>query len=116
MAAGRYNFTIEQHATFSRTLTFRDSTGALINMTPYTAKLQARVSPDSATPTINWTIALGNIVMGGAAGTIQWKATAIETGLLSFETIPYDFVVYDATGTVWRRIEGMVTLSKGIAR
>ncbi|WP_279631030.1 hypothetical protein [Rathayibacter sp. VKM Ac-2759] len=40
--AGKYNFTIEQGVAFTRVVTWKDASGALVNLTNKTARMQVR--------------------------------------------------------------------------
>jgi hypothetical protein len=51
MSAGYHHFIIEQGATFGQTLTLKDSTGTLINLTGFTGAMSLKESPD-ATATV----------------------------------------------------------------
>ena len=48
MAAGTYNFTLEQGSTFSRQITVQEN-GTALNLTGYTARMQMRSTHDSST-------------------------------------------------------------------
>ncbi len=49
MAAGKYSFLIEQGATLSFELQYKDSAGTPIDLTGYIARMQIRSSVDSTT-------------------------------------------------------------------
>ena len=48
MSAGAYDITCEQGATFSRTLTVKDSSGAVRDLSTYTARMQVRRTQSSS--------------------------------------------------------------------
>ena len=54
MAAGKYNFTLEQGTTFSREITVQDS-GSAMNLTGYTPRMQMRSTHDSSTIALTFT-------------------------------------------------------------
>ena len=55
MSAGAYDITCEQGATFSRTLTVKDSSGAARDLSSYTAKMQVRRTQSSSSTLIELT-------------------------------------------------------------
>jgi len=117
MAAAEYNFTIEQGATFSKTITYYDANGALVDLTSYTAAMKARVNKsDTATVIISSGGSQNlTITLGGALGTIALAMTATQTAALSFDKAYYDLEL-TLSSTVTRIIQGMITLSKEVTK
>lgn len=78
MSAGVYNMTIEQGATFLISFTWKDSTGAAIDLTDYviTSKLKRKLS--DIIPVLEFTCE----VLVAANGTFQISLTAAQTALL----------------------------------
>ncbi len=66
MSAGTHNFTIEQGTTFELPLIWKDSQTppVPINVTGYTARLQARETIASTTVLLDMTTANGKVVTG----------------------------------------------------
>ena len=54
MAAGTYNFTIEQGTTFSRVLTLQEN-GSAMNLTGYSVASQMRSTHDSSSTVVGYT-------------------------------------------------------------
>ena len=51
MAAGQYNFTIEQGSTLKKQFTYKDSTGAVVDLDGYDVRMQLRSNAgDSGDP------------------------------------------------------------------
>jgi len=115
MTAGTYDITIEQGATFSRVLTYRDSTDALINLTGYTARLQMRESVDSTTTFISLTTENGGITLGGALGTITLAITATASAAITVSQGVYDLELINGA-TITRLVEGSVIINKEVTR
>lgn len=97
MNAELYNFDgvtgelIEIGATFDVTMTYKDGAGSPINLTGFSAQLQAVRAIGDTTPILDMTTANGKIILGGVAGTIQLLLTAAQTGVLVIlgeETFP----------------------------
>ena len=116
MAAGRYNIKIEQGATFRFEIVYRDSNSAIVNLTGYTARMQIRPIPSSATILVNASTANGKIVITPLLGQIVVSLTATETAALDFTSARYDLEIEASNGTVTRLIEGVVTLSPEVTR
>jgi hypothetical protein len=113
----RYKLEIQQGATLSLTATWADSTGAAVNLTGYTARMQVRASYDATSTVLALTSAAGDIVLGGAAGTIAITASATVTAAL---TAPwngvYDLELVSGGGVVTRLLEGPATVSPEVTR
>lgn len=118
MSAATYNFTIEQGATFSKIITWKDSTGAGINLTGYTiaGKIKRKTSDQTALATFTATLAN----QGTNPGQFTLSLTATETAALPTVIGPTAQkalleCVYDieaTTGsTVYRLLEGIVSIS-----
>ncbi|RLJ02069.1 MAG: hypothetical protein DRP08_04900 [Candidatus Aenigmatarchaeota archaeon] len=118
MAAGKYNFTIEQGSTYNGTLTFyTDATQTTpIDFTGYTWRMQLRSTVSSSTVLLELTTENGRIdVTNQDVGIILLKLTAVETEALSFSSAAYDLESISGA-TVDRKLFGRVTLSKEVTR
>lgn len=107
---GTYNFTIYKGTTFSRVFTYKDSTGALIDLTGYTATFTAKPSTTYGTNAIALTGSPG-IVLGGTAGTITLTIDATTTGALTDDLYVYSLRLTSASGIVSGLIKGTITVS-----
>jgi len=119
MAAGKYDITIEQGATFSKTFTWKNSARVVISNTGYTAAMQVRETVASTTTILSSTgTSPGiSIALGGALGTITVTITSTVTAALDFETAVYDLeLTLTSTGAVTRLLEGEVFLSREVTR
>ena len=131
--AGEYNFTIEQGADFTRTFTWTDAAGALVNLTTYTARMKIKTAAggdliaslasnaNTTVPYIDvngaaqtYTSAASGITLGGAAGTIIVTILAAGTTLMNFKRGVYDLELVSASSVVTRLLEGNVLLSKEV--
>lgn len=122
MPAGRYSFTIEQGATFSRTITYRNSAGVAVNLTGYTARMKAKTA-DLATTILDLVDAgasgsqINAITLGGAAGTVTLALTPAQTAALAATTdfdLVYDLEIVSAGGVVTRLLEGRVKVAREV--
>jgi hypothetical protein len=116
MAAGTLDITIEQGATFDLVLTWQVN-GAPVNLTSYTARLQARVDIDETDTVLSLTTSAGGgITLGGAAGTITLNRSATQTALLVAGGYIYDLELASGAGVVTRLVEGDLLISPEVTR
>ena len=123
MAAGVYNTTVERGSTFQLTLTYKDASSALVNLSTWTARMQVRETPASASTILT---------SEGGSPTIAIDTTNEATGVLVFTVTPanttaispssltsafYDIEIQkDGTGEVRRVLQGKLTISPEITR
>jgi hypothetical protein len=112
--AGEYNFTIEQGATFNLLMTWKIDNVA-VNLTGYTARLQARIDVDETDTILSLTTGAG-ITLGGAAGTITLDQTATQTALLPKGEYVYDLELQSSGGVVTRLLQGELNISAEVTR
>jgi len=114
--AENYSFVIDQGADWYLNLQYKDSAGAAINLTNYTAAMQFRLTVDAATAAISLTQASG-ITITGATGTLAIHATAAQTGALDDSAkYDYDLEITSPAGVVTRLIQGVASVSSQITR
>ena len=112
--AGEYNFTIEQGATFNLLMTWKID-NVPVNLTGYTARLQARIDVDETDTILSLTTGAG-ITLGGAAGTISLDQTATQTALLPKGEYVYDLELQSSGGIVTRLLQGELNISAEVTR
>jgi hypothetical protein len=112
--AGEYNFTIEQGATFNLLMTWRID-NVPVNLTGYTARLQARIDVDETETILSLTTGAG-ITLGGALGTISLDQTATQTALLPKGEYVYDLELQSSGGIVTRLLQGELNISAEVTR
>ena len=116
MAAGTYNFASEQGATLERIITYRDSAGALVNLTSYTARMQIRVAVETATFILELTTANGGITLGGALGTSSILISDTVMSSIPAATYVYDLEIVSPSGKVTRLVEGKFAVKAEVTR
>ena len=115
MAAGVYDITIEQGATFTMSLTWKDSTGSPVNLTGYTARMQVRTNYEAESTLVSLTSSGGDITLGGALGTIAVTIAATATQSLQLDEAVYDLELVNGA-TVTRLIQGRAIISREVTR
>jgi hypothetical protein len=115
---GQYDFVIVQGATFNPTIIYQDSSGAVVDITNWTARMKAKTSVGSTTAVLDMSTENGQIVITGAEGKVQLLLEAKETQLLDFTKLVYDLELIDdsAEPVVKRLLEGKVELSKEVTK
>ena len=113
--AGRYDFVIQQGAKFQRNLTYKDSTGNVIDLSGYSARMEIREDHE-ADSIIGLSTGNGRIVLGGALGTIQLNLTSAETLSLDFDVAEYDLFLVSPAGEETMILSGFVTLIRRITQ
>jgi zona occludens toxin (predicted ATPase) len=116
MAAAQYDFEVEQGATLLKPIVWKDSTGAAVNLTGYTAKMQVRRSVASDDVLLELSNANGTLTITPLTGTVTMVFSAATTAAIDWKRGKYDLELTAADGTVTRLIEGEITVSLEITR
>lgn len=118
MAAGKYNFIIEQGTTFTLELQYKDSNSVPVDLTGYTGRMQIR--PTIGSPTSYLTLSssiqpdgTGITFPTPVSGTINLYISAISSSQLTFDQGVYDLEIASGSA-VTRLIQGNVQLSKEV--
>ena len=114
MPAGTHNFTIEQGATFSRTLTWTDEDGAAIDLTGYSARMKVKYHRRDQTALLELTNGDG-ITLGGAAGTIIITISAADTAAIDWTEAVYDLELVSGA-VVTRLLQGTITVDQEVTK
>jgi len=127
MAAGRYNFTIEQGATVDFEIAYTDSNQNPIDLTNYQARMQLRPTRESTTTYITLSSSIDadgtGLNLSGSSGlnsptlgTIGVFISANSSSALNFSRAYYDLEI--VTGSTYpivtRLIEGVVNTSDNV--
>lgn len=115
MAAGIYNFTCEQGATFTRVINATDAAGDPIDLTGYTARMQVRRDLDASSIIIELTTENGRISLDGASGEITLTIDAEDTSAIPRPGV-YDLELESDGGTVIRLLKGTFNLDSEVTR
>lgn len=126
MPAGKYSFVIEQGATTTFEVQYKDSTNTPVDLSGYGARLQIRPTAESNTILLSLSSSLQadgtGLNMSGSngstpvqSGSIGVYISAYSSSLLSFNEAAYDLEIY-YNATVSRILQGCVKLSKEVTR
>lgn len=118
MSAGRYDLSIEQGATFTLPISYKDSNDAVINLSSgYTARMRIKESHGgtllASTESGDSTGATISIALAASGNNVTISMTAANTAALSFDNAVYD-VELVAGDVVDRLLEGRVKLKKEV--
>lgn len=116
MAAGVYDITVEQGATFRLSVTWKDSTDTPINLTGYSARMQIRETYESEETIASFTSTGGSIVLGGALGTIVVTGAATDTAQIPMTPAVYDLELEASNGVVTRLLQGAANITREVTR
>lgn len=117
MAAAKLNITIEQGATFFRTVTVKDSAGDPIDITGWTLRGQVRESQSADTPLASFVCAILDQITNTGEATFSLSATVTAAmpeatyikPSLKNSLYLYDLEVEKPGGEVIRLLQGVVT-------
>lgn len=115
MAAAKYKLKIEQGATLRKPFTWK-SAGLPVDITGWTARMQARETIDSQNVIFELTTENGGIIIGPEVGQFWFYMPDTDSAALSFESAVYDLNITDHAGDVIRLLHGDVELSLGVTR
>tara|TARA_B100000902_G_C27196347_1_gene856686 strand:- start:335 stop:685 length:351 start_codon:yes stop_codon:yes gene_type:complete len=106
------NIVVDQGSDFSTTITVRDNSGAVVNLTNYIGAAQIRKHYTSTTATSM------NVVFETPRenGQVSLKLTRMQTKALAEGRYVYDVEVTDSANTRSRLVEGIVTVTPQVTR
>jgi len=88
---------------------------APLDITGYTAKMQMRSYPNSATAVLTLTTENGGITITGATGNIQLHASAAQTSAINQGPYDYDIEIYQGFSVI-RVVQGQIEVSAQVTR
>jgi hypothetical protein len=116
MAAGVYDIVIEQGATFNLNVRWLDPDDDPVDITGYSARMQVRRTYKSEDTLLSLTSEDGEIILGGALGTIAVTASAEDTASIDAKSGVYDLELVSPAGVVTRVVQGAVTVSPEVTK
>lgn len=129
MSAGKYSFIIEQGATLSFEIQYKDSNNTPISLAGYSGRMQIRPTVESSQVYLTLSSSLNpdgtglnfsgsNGATPPASGAIGIYISSTTSSLLDFNQAVYDLEIYSSATppVVTRLIEGNIRLSKEVTR
>lgn len=118
MAAGKYNFTIEQGATWRREIQVQDESDNPVNLTGHIVRMQLRTAHAARTALITLTTVspAHGITVDALTGTITLELTDEETAILPPRELVYDVEIENPSGEVQRILQGTATVDPEVTR
>tara|TARA_R100001086_G_scaffold192605_1_gene109860 strand:- start:758 stop:1093 length:336 start_codon:yes stop_codon:yes gene_type:complete len=110
--SGKLDITVEQGATFTRTITIKDSSNAAINITGSSFAGQIRKRHQSSTKQADFDFTITNASGGIVIATI----TAANTGSMEPGDFVYDIEWTQSDSSVTRLLEGTATVTPQVTR
>lgn len=112
----KLKFTIFQGATFRKRLTWKGPSGAPINLTGCTARMQVRSEIDSTEVLLELTTENGGIALGGVDGTIDLYVSDEDTAAVTWSDGVWDLEIVHPDGDVTRLAQGSISVSPEVTR
>lgn len=121
MAAGLYNFIIEQGADMDLPIVVKNDDGSPYSLSGYTARMQMRKYKNDTTTVDSLTTENSRITIASFVDTLTyWRITLnfpnATTAAYDFGTVFYDLEIIDSADLVTRIMEGKITLSTEVTR
>lgn len=116
MAAGVYNFTIEQGATFTLRAVWKDGKGDPRDLAGYKPRMQFRVSVASPEVLLDASVDNGMLSIDPNAGAVYVTLDAATTAAFGWRRAVYDIELESPDGVVTRLLMGAVAVSREVTR
>jgi hypothetical protein len=112
--AGKKNFEVDQNATFSFIIEYKDNNGDPIDLDGASAKLQVRDTAGGSKLAFSLTSPNGGIIIDEPNGKLTIKMTPTQTNKLFYPKSSYDIMVTDSNLNKIKLLEGFITLSRSV--
>jgi uncharacterized protein YndB with AHSA1/START domain len=112
--AGQKNFEVDQNATFSFVVEYKDDNGNAIDLTGASAKMQVRDVKGGTKLAVTLTSQSGGIVINGPLGKVTVTLTPTQTNKLFYPKSVYDIMVVDSNANKIKLLEGFITLNRSV--
>lgn len=116
MAAATYNLQVEQGANFEEFVNLKDSSGAAIDLTGFTAKMQIRPYVSSDFVLLEGTSSNGVLQITPLLGRIEINFTPEQTKQLLYTKSVYDLFITSPSGFVTKVLYGTIEVIQSVTR
>jgi len=115
MASFKVNLQMDQGGSFLKRVIWKPA-GIPANLTGCTAIAQVRSQLNSEVVLHTFSTAVGNLLLGGATGTVELVMQDEETAAATWKTGVYDLMILFPDGTKRRLLHGTATITPGVTR
>lgn len=115
MALSTYDIATEQGSNYGSVVTYEDDSGALVNLTGFTARMQVRTYAGSPIPSLSLANSNG-LTLGGAAGTVTIAIPAESLSAVRAGGYVYDLEIQSPGGVVTKLLSGKFTIEQEVTR
>jgi hypothetical protein len=112
--AGQKNFEVDQNATFSFIVEYKDENDNAIDLTGASAKMQVRDTKGGSKLAVTLTSPSGGITIDAPNGKLTVKMTPTQTSKIFYPKSSYDVMVVDSNGNKIKLLEGFMTLNRSV--
>ena len=112
--AGQKNFEVDQNATFSFVVEYKDENDNVIDLTGASAKMQVRDVKGGSKLAVTLTSPSGGIVINGSLGKLTVTLTPTQTNKIFYPKSAYDIMVIDSNANKIKLLEGFMTLNRSV--
>jgi hypothetical protein len=112
MGPATYDFEVYRGATFSRSMTWKDDQGNVVDLSTYTASMRIERANEQAAVLELSTVPGSGITLDDTSPNIVVTITADQTAAMDFETATYILFVKSGGGVVMPLLEGTVRFYK----
>ena len=112
--AGQKNFEVDQNATFSFVVEYKDNNETAIDLTGASAKMQVRDVKGGTKLAVTLTSPSGGIVINGPLGKLTVTLTPTQTNKLFYPKSVYYIMVIDTNANKIKLLEGFMTLNRSV--
>ena len=112
--AGQKNFEVDQFATFTFIVEYKDNAGVPIVLTGASAKLQVRDTKGGTKLAFTLTSPSGGITIDAPNGKLTVRMTPTQTNKLFYPKSSYDLMLTDSNSIKTKLLEGFLTLSRSV--
>jgi hypothetical protein len=112
--AGQKNFEVDQNATFSFIVEYKDENDDAIDLTGASAKMQVRDTKGGNKLAVTLTSPSGGITIDGPNGKLTVRMTPTQTSKIFYPKSSYDVMVVDSNGNKIKLLEGFMTLNRSV--
>ena len=107
---------INKGATFKQKFVWQNTKKRPIDLTGFTARMQARLDITSDSVLLNLTTENSGIVLGGKAGSVMLYISAQDTSMITWAKAVYDIELVSPSNEVYRLTSGNIVVTPEVTR